>query len=111
MAEDIYGVQMLGTSICRRTGLGVYHKQGTGGWTKVFPVVGWCRHATADTFDEAGYIVFSLGATGGGQGGQQIGQIYKSTDNGASWTIDTAGISAVPASTNNIFGSGVLYRS
>ncbi|MFN8361884.1 MAG: choice-of-anchor D domain-containing protein [Candidatus Kapaibacterium sp.] len=102
MAEDIYGVQMLGTSTVVSTGLGVYHKQGTGGWTKVFPVVGYAGTRPLIRSDKAGVSYFQLGATGGGQGGQQIGQIYKSTDNGASWTIDTAGISAVPASTSNI---------
>jgi hypothetical protein len=97
MAEDIYGVQFLGNSTLVSTGIGVFLKQGAG-WSKVFPAVGYSGTRPLIRSDKAGVSYFQLAATGGGGGGQQIGQIYKSTDNGATWTIDTTGLSAVPAS-------------
>jgi hypothetical protein len=107
MAEDIYGIQFLGNATVVSTGLGVYRKQGTT-WTKVFPSVGFSGTRPLYRSDKAGISYFQLAATGGGTGGQQIGLIYASTDNGATWTLDTAGLSAVPVSTSNFFGS-VFY--
>ncbi|MBK9249412.1 MAG: choice-of-anchor D domain-containing protein [Ignavibacteria bacterium] len=102
MAEDIYGVQFLGNSTLVSTGLGVFLKQGAAGWTKVFPVVGYSGTRPLIRSDKAGVSYFQLASTGGGGGGGgQIGQIYKSTDNGATWTIDTIGLSTVPTSSGN----------
>lgn len=96
MAEDIYGVQFLGNSTLLPAPVSVYFSSKVPDGRKYFllsdiPVRVLIRS------DKAGVSYFQLAATGGGGGGQQIGQIYKSTDNGATWTIDTTGLSAVPA--------------
>lgn len=108
MAEDIYGVQFLGTSTVVSTGLGIYHKQGTS-WTKVYPTAGFSGTRPLIRSDKAGVSYFQLAATGGGgTGAAAQGAIFASTDDGNTWATDSIGLSTVPASTSNFLGS-VFY--
>ncbi|MFM8473520.1 MAG: choice-of-anchor D domain-containing protein, partial [Candidatus Kapaibacterium sp.] len=99
-AEDIYGLQYFpGDVTVVSTALGVYRK--TTNWSRVFPATGF--NGTRPLFRSTGNpesISFQLAGAGSGATARQ-GSVYTSTDQGATWSLDTTGLSAVPGSTSN----------
>ncbi len=100
LAEDIYGLQYFPNDVTVvSTALGVFRKNTT--WAQVFPAKGFNgARPLFRTPGGNGAISFQLAGTGTGATAQP-GLIYTSNDQGATWSLDTAGLSNVPGSTSN----------
>ncbi len=100
VAEDIYGLQFYsgGVSVVS-TGLGMYRKNLT--WSQTFPQSGFNGTRPLYRADNPSTLAFQLAQTANVQP-----TIYTSLDQGATWTVDTASLSNVPAAGNN--GSSVF---
>ncbi|MBL7998529.1 MAG: choice-of-anchor D domain-containing protein [Candidatus Kapabacteria bacterium] len=97
-AEDIYGFQFLSGGMMVSTGLGIFKKQGSGAWSKVYPQTGFLAGRPLYKYGLASpVIVTQLAAVTSGNVTSQ-GAILVSSDAGATWTADTTGLYIVPGS-------------
>ncbi|MBM2814874.1 MAG: hmu [Ignavibacteria bacterium] len=90
LAEDIYGLHQLGTNqLAVSTGLGIFVKNpSTGNWNKTFPANGY--GGGRPLYKDNSGNLFTQGVGFGMSG--TITPVYKSTDGGNLWNVDSTGL-------------------
>ena len=93
-AGTIYGFARTPSRQFAATGLGLfYNNSGDTTWTKAFPANGYA--AGNSIYVDDGGIVYTLGPIVNVNNSQSPNANWKSTDNGATWNPDTAGLGAM----------------
>ncbi len=97
MSEEIYGYAKTSDLSYISTNTGIFRKMKDKIWEKIYPSLGFlaARPLFHSTSPEC--VTLQLSATVSGQSVRH-GAFLSSYDNGASWTADTIGLSAVPYS-------------
>ncbi len=103
-AEDVYAMQLFPNSVrVVSTAVAIYRKQGN--WSKVFPTTGFSgARPLLRSGGATPTLITQLGVNQNNPAAQA--DIYVSHDQGQTWTLDTNGLSAVPAGSG--FGGSVL---